>query len=159
MAVLIPPGAMKLYAIEHLELKPNSFNRIIDPNTGFQYEVSAPEVNLICPICKYTQAAPTIENLDYACPKCKWRYKLIGDMLVVWDPRTLGVTLPAAEPGESHFGDILIDGGGDLADPSRAAGAQRFATDEWLKARANNEGDKFGKKIQILTPEKKDEEK
>lgn len=150
---MYPPGCVKLRAIEHLEFKPNAHKRIIDPNTGFQYEISHSEVNYICPICSHIQAAPAVEDFDYACPKCQWRYKLIGDLLVLWHPSSVGVELPAAHPGYNPFADKVIDAGGDLADPARAAGAQELATDRWLKAQANNEGDKFGLRILDSVPE------
>jgi DNA-directed RNA polymerase subunit RPC12/RpoP len=149
---------MKLQAIEHLQLKPNAHKRVIDPNTGFQYEISSPEVNYICPICSHIQAAPAVEDFDYACPKCEWRYKLIGDLLVLWHPSSVGVELPAAHPGYNPFADKVVDAGGELADPARAAGAQEYATEQWLKARANNEGDTFGLKIQAVVPGKADSE-
>lgn len=154
----LPPRCIKLHAVEHLELKSNAHKRIIDPRTGHQYEISAPEVNYICPICRHRQAAPAVEDFDYACPKCSWRYKLIGDMLVLWDPGSVGIELPAAVPGYNPFSDKIIDAGGDLADPSRAAGAQELATERWLQARANNEEDSFGLKIQAVVPAKDETE-
>ena len=138
----------------YIELKTNASKRIIDPNTGHQYEIGAEEVNYHCPICQHIQKAPAVELVDYACPKCKWHYKVQGDALVLWHPSTVGVHVPAEAPGYNPFSERLIDAGGDLGDSSRAEAASEFANNEWRKAMANNEGEDFGKKIQILTPEK-----
>ncbi len=148
----IPPGGMALNVLQYLELKSNASKRIIDPNTGHQYEIGVDEVNYHCPICQHIQKAPAAEQVDYQCPKCKWAYKVQGDMLVLWHPSSLGIDLEYASPGYNPFSEKLIDAGGSLGDQTRAEAASEFATDAWLKARANNEEETFGKKIQILTP-------
>lgn len=150
----IPARAVRLQVAEFLEFKPNAHKRIIDPNTLHQYEISHEEVNLICPICSHVQASPACEDTDYQCPKCSWRYKLIGDMLVLWHPGTVGIDLPAHAPGYNPFSDTVVDGGGEIADPARAAQAREYANNQWVKAQANKD-ESFGKKIQIIMPEKK----
>lgn len=141
-----PPNSVKMKLVEHLQIRPNAHKRVIDPNTGYQYEVLYKDVQLACPICQYMQPAPPCAGVDYQCPKCKWNYKIYEEMLVVWNPATLGVSTEALAPGTNPYERAVDDSGGQ--DPERADAIYEESRQDWLKTEANRE--KWAKRIQSL---------
>lgn len=152
----LPKECVKLYFAEFLQLRPNAAKRIINPQTGHQYEITQKEVDYICPICRHIQAAPYADGVEYECPKCKWHYKVYDEMLAIWNPKNLGVETygypPGAKPATIHKAEL--EGGTDTLDPEKVQDAYDKSTRQFKKAEVNNELDAYGKRIQILTPKK-----
>jgi hypothetical protein len=142
----IPPKAIKLHL--HPYVFPRRFGqRIVDPGKK-QYEIEAVDIEFSCPICQEVQAAPPLNDTDYECPKCKWRYKVYDDLLVMWDSRTAGVDLPAHPPGWQPR-ELVDDGGyGDL---DRADAIKEEEIQKWRIAQIR--GEDFGATPQIVVPE------
>lgn len=145
----VPKKSIQLFFRAHIVAKNNRPQRIVNPATGYQYEILAEDVDFICPICRYEQAAPVEENTEYACPKCTWRYLVVGMSLWMWHPSVVGVETVALAPGTRR--STLLDGAQDSSE-EEAKEEQKRATARWRQAELNKQGDLFGKKIQILTP-------
>ena len=141
----IPPNAIKLNLAQHVFLR-RIDQRIIVPGKT-QFEVEASEVEYSCPICQHIQAAPPLEDTDYECPKCKWHYKVYGDMLVLWDPRMLGRKIEAKPPGWKPR-EIVDDPG--YADLARASALKEEENRKWREAQAR--GEVYGQTPQIVVP-------
>ena len=140
-----PPGSAKMRLREHVHIRKNVGQRVIDPATGHQFEVTHDEVEYTCPICRTLQAAPVAEGVDYECPQCKWRYKVYGEMLVVWSSKTVGVETSALPPGaEPH--DMVIDAA--ISDQDRVSAEYAKSTADWREGKNED----WGKKIQVTTP-------
>lgn len=145
----LPPNAIKLNLIEHLTHSAARTQRIVDPSSGYQFEIDHKLFDLICPICKHGQIAPEYEGVDYRCPQCGWHYKVLGKMLAVWDPRALGVDVKALAPGEQPAETVLAGGSGDAF---AAEAARKESTAAW-----NADPDNWGKKVQVSVPPSSEE--
>ena len=147
----VPKKSAQLFFPSHVKMKTTAARRIVNPSTGFQYEILAEEVDYVCPICKTEQPAPVNQNTEYFCPTCDWRYLIQGQSLWIWHPSSVGVKTEALAPGTHRT--TLIDGQ-DTGELDALEEGKR-ASARWRQAVKNNEEDSFGKKTQILTVEKK----
>lgn len=149
-----PPRSIRLYLRDFIQLRANVGQRIVDPNSGHQYEILHDEVDFFCPICQFEQAAPAGEDIDYECPRCKWRYKVFGDMLVVWDQRTQGIERSANAPG-TYPAPIAVDSGIDSTEVDKANFEKAKSTKDW----AMGKNEEWGKKTQVQIKKDLDETK
>lgn len=146
-----PPSALKFNLTEFIRIKPAAGQRIIDPQTGYQYEITYKDVELDCPICHRVQPAPPIALADYRCPGCGWYYKVQDNLLVVFSPQSIQVTINALEPGEFPP-QMVVDGA--IQDSDSVAVQYKNSTDTWRRAVGNNEEkEAWGRRVQILTTE------
>jgi len=96
----------------------------------------------------FVQAAPAGPNIEYECPKCKWRYMTLDDeVLVLWHPGTVGVTTQAWPPG-TQPAEVALEGAS--SDTDQTAAEKVRGIKEWREREANNEP--WGSKPQVLTP-------
>lgn len=142
----LPKGAIKLNLASHISIRKNAGRRIIT-QTGYQYEVTAEEIELICPICNHPQPAPTAQGVDYQCPKCRWYYKVYGDMLCCFSPSSIGVSIVALAPGERPE-QVIFDG--PSSEPDKLDRVYQESIDDWKKRKGNNEEEAWGRKTQVI---------
>lgn len=148
-----PKNAMKLMLHEHIgEQGRPAYTRVIDPKTGKHIEVMERVIEYTCPVCKLTQRAPTVEGVEYACPKCDWRYKIYHpNMLVLWNPAKVGVATKSVAPGETPP-EYTMDRGHAATDPEEVDAEMSRTKQAFVGAIANREEKSFGNKTQIQVP-------
>ena len=150
----VPDKALPFEFRLYITRRPNAYQRVIVPKTGYNYELTHEEVDYHCVICRYAQTAPTQYNTPYECPRCKFHYMVKGSTLYVWHPSTVGVPYTVYPPGAQPPQTIVDDGGSN--DPEKAEAERKRTQKEFIAKELNKEGD-FGKAIQILTPGEKAE--
>lgn len=128
-----PKTAIRLHLQHFLQLKKNRSQRIIDPHTLHQYEVLVDDLEYVCPICGFIQPAPPLSHTEYACPNCDWRYMNDREMLVIWDPKTVGRETfplsPGEVPGKDNIHGAILESGEDskeIVDAVYKKSQQRF---------------------------------
>jgi DNA-directed RNA polymerase subunit RPC12/RpoP len=152
-----PKKALKLFLREHIRLRPNAAaGRVIDPRTGYQYEITQDMVDYICPLCRSTQAAPAQDGVEYACPYCDARYMTHDQMLVLWRPKDVGVETSPLPPGKriEDMETLLqaqVDSSVDSHDPEKVQVEYDKSQKKFIKKMLNDplqDGADFAKKIQ-----------
>ena len=151
-----PDCAVKLRLEEHIQvLGRPQYTRIIDPRTKKHVEIMERVIEYTCPICKEVQEAPRVEAVEYACPKCDWRYKIYHpSMLVLWDPSQVGVKTKAETPGAIPEQYIIDRGGVPTSDPEEVDAEMKRTKADFVGAIANKEEKDFGNKTSVQVPKK-----
>ncbi len=148
-----PEKHVKLKLEEHIQVKGRPhYTRIIDPRTGKHEEIMERVIEYCCPVCKTIQEAPRVEGLEYACPKCDFRYKIYHpSLLVLWNPRDVGVETKAAKPGALPP-ELLIDRGHAQDDPEEGQAEMDRTKADFVGAIVNKEEKTYTNKAQVLVP-------
>jgi hypothetical protein len=154
MGINVPKDSYKLNFVEHVKLRQGvTYQRVIDPRTGKQFEISSHDVVYTCPICKLEQAGPVARDIEYACPKCKWRYKIYPPtLLVIWNPIKVGVKTKAFPPGADPD-KVMLDKAVDQTEPEAVDEEYAKSKKTFFGALANQEDEqKAHSKIQVVKP-------